>query len=1363
MKNHLTCWARLLRSLFAALLLALCGLPAQAQAVSNSFNQTRTSSFTYLANGLLDSETIEPGDAPNCVVTTYAFDGPSGNKYGNKTSATAANCAAASGLALFDQRSSSTAYAASSVSVLVGGVSTPMAVPAGAFATTATNAALHTEVRSFDPRFGSPVSLTGPNSLVTTWQTDDFGRTVLEVRADGTQTRSSHCLIQATAQQAGVTDLTSNSGECSTLTTVTPTYLGLTDIHALAVRFVHTVVQSSTSGTAISAFTRTYFDRAGRKIRVTTEAFDGATQSGGSSRLIVQDTIYNEFGAVTVGSQPYFLDTGSSLASGGTSNVGGTLTEYDALGRAVEIYTADPLGSVANKTFASGIVRTAAKTSVSYSGLNTTTTDDKGRTRLEEKNPDGKVVRVTDALGAQVVHQHDANGNLITTKDALNNLVNISYDIRGRKLSINDPDAGATAYCYDALGQLKAQQSSNQRSSHTLQACPTSSGLGVIAPDVSNWTTLAYDKLGRMTSRRETEYITTWSYDKYADDAVGTSTCAKGVGKLCEVSTSNGITRKFAYDPKGRPTNSLSVVASSGPSFASELSYDTNGRVATQTYPTGLKVSYQYTGRGYLQSVSAATAITISSLPRVAGGTPVAGKSIAVGDKLWEAKVINAWGRFEQQTLSAGAVAGEAIDSMAQFDPNTGRMASQTAKKASTASNLPADVMSYTYTWNSLGQLAARSDVIGDALSQPTSVNDTFFYDALGRLIQYTVSGSGGSRTVDMTYNALGMMLSKSDVGNYSYPGQTVTNGRPHALTSVAGASYTANYLYDLNGNVTNITGSKPRKLAFTSFNMPDASTGIQVTDNQGVGTLPKYTWRYDENHQRFHEIRTNAQGTRATWNLHPDNQGGLGFEREEINGDITNGSNRHYISFGGQAIAVIITTGSRAALTPVGFAPPSLTAVVANKLEYWHKDHLGSLVATSDHKGNVTARYAYDPFGKRRSTNASYDPFGNIVVDWTTNTDNGTDRGYTGHEHLDDVGLIHMNGRIFDPMVARFMQADPFIQDPLNLQNFDRYGYCYNNPLTCTDPSGYSFWTSFRNAFVRAVAFVADIYGCAGYCSAAVGAYQGYKAGGVVGGIVGGITAFAGYQLGGADGAATNGFFNAASGCLNAAASGGKCGRGAVSGVINPYGQGSVLDSALSGCLAGIVTGGSCRRGAGDNVASYLGSGAGNWFAEQTRAYVIYLQNPSPSVQIAGGFTYDMVRDRWGGCECFDLARALQRGINDLSAAVSDRFRFMDRLARGLATIILNDGANSEGGERIRGLPPEGVAPPVEGEVKPGPASRPSERDKGGQSLWDDKRGEWRYSPEDKWHNPHWDYNPHDKPSSPWQNVPIGPLPPRK
>jgi hypothetical protein len=78
------------------------------------------------------------------------------------------------------------------------------------------------------------------------------------------------------------------------------------------------------------------------------------------------------------------------------------------------------------------------------------------------------------------------------------------------------------------------------------------------------------------------------------------------------------------------------------------------------------------------------------------------------------------------------------------------------------------------------------------------------------------------------------------------------------------------------------------------------------------------------------------------------------------------------------------------------------------------------------------------------------------------------------------------------------------------------------------------------------------------------------------------------------------------------------------------------------------------------------------------------------------------------------------------------------------------------------RGLPPEGVHPPVDGPLTQGPASRPSEVGKGGQSLWDEHGGEWRYFPGDKWHNPHWDYNGHGNPNSPWGNIPVNGLPPR-
>jgi hypothetical protein len=48
------------------------------------------------------------------------------------------------------------------------------------------------------------------------------------------------------------------------------------------------------------------------------------------------------------------------------------------------------------------------------------------------------------------------------------------------------------------------------------------------------------------------------------------------------------------------------------------------------------------------------------------------------------------------------------------------------------------------------------------------------------------------------------------------------------------------------------------------------------------------------------------------------------------------------------------------------------------------------------------------------------------------------------------------MNGRVYDPFVARFLSPDPFVQNANSTQGFNRYSYVSNNPLKFTDPSGY-------------------------------------------------------------------------------------------------------------------------------------------------------------------------------------------------------------------------------------------------------------------------------------------------------------------
>ncbi|MEX0923093.1 MAG: RHS repeat-associated core domain-containing protein [Rhodovibrionaceae bacterium] len=75
------------------------------------------------------------------------------------------------------------------------------------------------------------------------------------------------------------------------------------------------------------------------------------------------------------------------------------------------------------------------------------------------------------------------------------------------------------------------------------------------------------------------------------------------------------------------------------------------------------------------------------------------------------------------------------------------------------------------------------------------------------------------------------------------------------------------------------------------------------------------------------------------------------------------------------------------------------------------------------------------------------------------------TPRGFTGQEHLDTTGLVHMNGRVYDAKIGRFLSADPHLQDETNLQAYNRYSYVLNNPLSYTDPSGFFFKKLF-NAF---------------------------------------------------------------------------------------------------------------------------------------------------------------------------------------------------------------------------------------------------------------------------------------------------------
>jgi RHS repeat-associated protein len=129
------------------------------------------------------------------------------------------------------------------------------------------------------------------------------------------------------------------------------------------------------------------------------------------------------------------------------------------------------------------------------------------------------------------------------------------------------------------------------------------------------------------------------------------------------------------------------------------------------------------------------------------------------------------------------------------------------------------------------------------------------------------------------------------------------------------------------------------------------------------------------------------------------------------------------------------------------------LPSAGAPTVQYVTGDHLSSTATITDTNGNVLLGESFSPWGARRSpTNWSLrQSSADAVVLATTMR-----QGFTGHEHLDNLDLINMNGRLYQG--TGFMSPDPHITDPTNPQNYNRYSYVDNNPLSLVDPSGFDF-----------------------------------------------------------------------------------------------------------------------------------------------------------------------------------------------------------------------------------------------------------------------------------------------------------------
>ncbi|HTO60929.1 MAG TPA: RHS repeat-associated core domain-containing protein, partial [Bradyrhizobium sp.] len=217
-------------------------------------------------------------------------------------------------------------------------------------------------------------------------------------------------------------------------------------------------------------------------------------------------------------------------------------------------------------------------------------------------------------------------------------------------------------------------------------------------------------------------------------------------------------------------------------------------------------------------------------------------------------------------------------------------------------------------------------------------------------------------------------------------------------------------FTYDPDGNQTSGLG---RSIVYTSYNKP-----LSIT--QGARTI---SFLDDTDHQRFKQVT--PEGTTLYI-------AAFGLLAEVNNPGTTSARWTDYLAVGDAMVGMRVLQVASETLST----------------RYFHSDHLGSISVITDEHGVVLERLSYDAWGKRRFPSGADDPTGSITSQTT--------RGFTGEEELSVSGLVHLNGRVYDPLLARMTSADSTVSRPLSSQGWNRYSYVRNMPLKRIDPSGY-------------------------------------------------------------------------------------------------------------------------------------------------------------------------------------------------------------------------------------------------------------------------------------------------------------------
>jgi RHS repeat-associated protein len=589
-------------------------------------------------------------------------------------------------------------------------------------------------------------------------------------------------------------------------------------------------------------------------------------------------------------------------------------------------------------------------------------------------------------------------GQTRTVQDARGNTKTRLLDVLGEVVQLTDPDGvSKTLYAYDPFQNPTLVQDPGGAQivrSYDIRGHLLTSN----DPDRGAWT-FESDSLGELVHERDAKTASPIWTRQFSYDLLGrmaTRTEAEGV------TTWTWGTRAAAHEI-GR------LAELSGLGETESYSYDPIGRLSNRTTTWGgnsYAIDYAYNTQGQLDTlIYPATSLSanrfqvkygytgryLTSLQNYTGNVP--------GTVFWELTPggvnMDPWGNVVDETL--GSSPASRIQSY--FDPVTDLLSTREVGTGGAANN----VQSQAFQWDQNRNLSERQDLI-------QGLTEVFNYDSLNRLSYSTLNGV---ENLVLSFDSTGNILSRIEGGStYAYVYDPV---HKHAVTSMG----TAVLSYDANGNLAT---RNSYSLAWTSYNLPTSIPRLSGTS----------TFAYGPKRDRIQQISTytangDSGGTETTVSID-----GI----FEVFTEPTQTHYKHYLQ---------VPSGTQIVY--------DLQSVSGAQTSYVATDHLGSSSVLLNSSYGAPLQMSFSAYGYRRASNWS-GPLSATAADYAEIVKT-TRRGYMSQEMLDNIDLVHLNGRVFDPVIGRFLSPDPIISGIDDSQELNPYSYVANRPLSMVDPSG--------------------------------------------------------------------------------------------------------------------------------------------------------------------------------------------------------------------------------------------------------------------------------------------------------------------